>query len=258
MIRAFQTVKNKLVLITIILIVGLSIAAFLYKRSVNQDLIKLNNIVIDKVKKEIRIKSKLAIRHGILEFFLVTIHGNTYESVLKVDDNKPSDLNFAIQLLGIEPAEIKDLQNALNRNYSAKKFLAAHPNCALSIEMLHKGKSVDFYKVIKCQEEIPRTDLWIYTGSFFSKKNRYVADLANTYISIWPDQAAVINLYSSSRNPYEGENYGFRMRGDHIYKADDEFEIVIRRYNVDSALKSEPEPDPKVKSKSGQKPKTSP
>ncbi|MCP3954596.1 MAG: hypothetical protein GY697_20610, partial [Desulfobacterales bacterium] len=65
--------------------------------------LSMHNIHIDKVKKEIRIPVRLAINEGILEYLLVGEHGKTYESVFKVAGNKPSELNFALLLLGAEP-----------------------------------------------------------------------------------------------------------------------------------------------------------
>ena len=65
-----------------------------------QNIIKLNNILVDKIKKEIRISAKLAVTEGILEYLLVGNHGKTYESVFKIGDNKPSELNFALLLIG--------------------------------------------------------------------------------------------------------------------------------------------------------------
>ena len=78
----------------------------------NKNILQMGNISIDAVKREIRIKTRLAIRHGILEFLLVSDKGKTYESALKIDNNKPSDLHTALLLLNVKPVGIDKFQEA--------------------------------------------------------------------------------------------------------------------------------------------------
>ena len=49
-------------------------------KPLDETYVQMGNIAVDAVKKEICIKTRLAIKHGILEFLLVDDHGKTYES----------------------------------------------------------------------------------------------------------------------------------------------------------------------------------
>lgn len=191
-----------------------------------QDNKEIKDIFIDVEKKEIRIKCKLAIEQGILEYLLVEERGKTYESILKVVENKPSDLQFALLLLGFEPLSYKEYQD-LRDNPQAPEILK-DKNCLLEINVWHNGESVPFSTLLSSREEQPEADfLWVFTGSFFSANNKYVADLSGSCISIWPDLEAVVNLLSSAGNPYRGE-LGFEMAANLKFKRNDDFILILK------------------------------
>lgn len=221
--------KRVLGFLTVFYVLG-SVMVLLAHADVNhvdETYVQMGNISVDAVKKEICIKTLLAIKHGILEFLLVGNHGKTYESALKIDKNNPSDLHAALLLLGVEPIESKRFQEAFDKKTSAESFLKAFPHSALTMEIRHKGRAIDLHKLIKSREKGKKiNNLWVFTGSFFTK-NGYAADLGRSYISVWPDPCAVINLYSIHGNPYKGQ-FGFRMHGMHPWKVGESFEIVLR------------------------------
>jgi hypothetical protein len=191
--------------------------------------LQMGNISIDAVKKEIHIKTRLAIKHGILEFLLVDNSGKTYESALKIDSCKPSDLHTAILLLGIEPVQWSAFIDAINNKTTAQEFITAFPYCALTIEINHQGTSTGINQLIKSREKDEIENVWVFTGSFFTGDQHYAADLKHSYISVWPDESAVINIYSTHGNPYQGR-FGFRMHGQHPWQVDEALKIVIRPY----------------------------
>ena len=72
--------------------------------------------------------------------------------------------------------------------------------------------------------------IWVYTGGLMIKDHGYAADLELSYIGIWPDPVAVINLFSGLKNPYQGEfGYGMNKALAEKLAVDHNFEIVIRK-----------------------------
>ena len=106
----------------------------------------LNNIIINTEKKEIRIHCKLAITEGILEFFLVDEKGNTYESVFKVKDNKPSELHFALLLLGFEPIPFQTYYKLLDNEDAISDL--QKKKCLLQCKIQKQNKELNDNKEV--------------------------------------------------------------------------------------------------------------
>ena len=194
-----------------------------------KDVFELHNITVNKRTKEIRVKAKLAIEEGILEYFLVGDQGKTYESVFKVVDSKPSELNFALLLIGCKPFDFEKLINLIQEKKTSPEELKGHEQSVLEIEVLKDGQMFPLPRVVNDREGSGKPLIWVYTGGFFTPDNRYVGDMELSYIGFWPDPSAVINLFSTLGNPYQG-NFGFEMNKDNKeLKVDQDFEIVIRR-----------------------------
>jgi hypothetical protein len=190
------------------------------------DIKVINNITIDPVQKEIRIACQLALKEGILEFFLVDEKGNTYESVFKVTENKPSELHFGLLLLGFEPVSFKTYYDLLK---DPKAFsILKEKKCLLQCIVEKKGKQIPFSSFIANREENKETNLvWVFTGASFTKDNKYTADFSYSYMSIWPMMESVINLLSAAGNPYRGE-FGYEMTEDITFLPGDDFVLIIK------------------------------
>ncbi|MCP3952104.1 MAG: hypothetical protein GY697_07795, partial [Desulfobacterales bacterium] len=171
---------------------------------------------------------RLAINEGILEYLLVGEHGKTYESVFKVAGNKPSELNFALLLLGAEPLEFDTLNNLFKKPDGADELLTRYRSSLVEIAIFKSGRQVKFDRLIKNREPVVGPLRWVFTGGRFLEDNRYAGDFELSYIGVWPDPSAVINLFTNLKNPYQGD-FGYEMRHSGGFQADEEFEIVIRR-----------------------------
>jgi hypothetical protein len=193
----------------------------------------LNNITIDTVKKEIRIHCKLAITEGILEFFLVDIGGNTYESVFKVEGNKPSEVHFGLLLLGFEPIPFPDYYELLEDENAVSTL--KEKKCLLQCQVQKGDKIIPLSSLIHSREPDKDEELiWVFTGASFTKKeNKYTADLTLSYMSIWPMMESVMNLLSSAGNPYRGE-LGYEMAKDLPFSYEDDFILIIKEWSDES------------------------
>lgn len=172
---------------------------------------KIDNLTVDKVKRGVHLDVNLAITEGILEYLLVGNEGKTYESVFKIQGNRPSDLNFALLLIGCEPIPFDAYNKNIQTGGTIDALKARYPNSFLRIRFFDGNQAIGEDDFIKDREKKGKLDfLWAFTGSYFDDKNRYAADLEFSYIGIWPDPVAVINLVSTHQNPYRGGG-GFEM-----------------------------------------------
>ncbi len=193
------------------------------------DIIQLNNISIDKETKEIRIKAQLAIKEGILEYFLVGNEGKTYESVFKVFGCKPSDLNFALLLIGCKPMSFETMLDLIQETDGAEKLLKNYKDSLLDLEIVFTGKKLETPQLMRNRENTTDPLFWVYTGGVFIPDHGYAGDLELSYISVWPDATTPINLFAKMKNPYSGD-FGFEVnKYNTALKIDQNFEIVIRR-----------------------------
>lgn len=206
--------------------------AFASDLAKGKDMVELKSITVNKISKEIRIKTKLAITEGILEYLLVGHHGKTYESVFKVMDNKPSELNFALLLIGCEPLNFNQFMKLIGEKGAVLEALKGHEESVLEIEIYREGNKVQLGSLVKDREGSGKPLIWVFTGGYFTQDNKYVGDMELSYIGFWPDPSAVINLFSALGNPYQG-NFGFEMnQNNKELKVDQDFEIVIRRHEL--------------------------
>jgi len=200
--------------------------------SEGKNVVELNRITVNKINKEIRIKVKLAIEEGILEYLLVDQQGKTYESVFKVVDNKPSELNFALLLIGCKPLNFDKFVKLISEKKTSPEHLKGDEQSLLEIQLYSNGERVPLNRLVKNREGSGKPLLWVYTGGYFAGGNRYAGDTELSHIGFWPDPSAVINLFSSLGNPYQGD-FGFEMNKENkMLKVDQDFEIVIRRQQL--------------------------
>ena len=194
-----------------------------------KDVVVLKNILIDKHKKEIRIRARLAIKEGILEYLLVSDPGKTYESVFKVEDNVPSELNFALLLIGSNPLGFDRFMELINDSNGLATVLKEYPDSVVELECHQNGSLVGWERLMKNRAGTADALVWVHTGGVLLEGNRYAGDLELSHIGIWPDVSAVINLFSNLGNPYRG-GFGLEMNRENMaLKVDQDFDIVIKR-----------------------------
>ncbi len=217
------------IVLLLILIWTLGGTGFCASPAEDKTVVHMKSILIDKVKKEIRIKVKLAIREGILEYLLVSEPGKTYESVFKVIENVPSELNFALLLIGSEPLRFDKFMKLHQEKDGLTKLMKDHRESVVELSFHQNGKAVSWNTVMRNREGTKGPLVWVHTGGLFIKDNKYAGDFELSHIGIWPDVTAVINLFSNMGNPYQG-GFGLEMNsGNRELMPEQDFEIVIRR-----------------------------
>ena len=204
--------------------------AFSSEDSEKQDTFKINNIIVNKVDKEIRLITKLALTEGILEYLLVSEPGKAYESVFKIIGNVPSELNFAMLLLGFKSMNFEKFMKLTNHEKGLSALLKDHKESMVELEILRNGRQIEWTRLMGNRGGSHAPLIWVYTGGVFIKDGKYAGDLELSHIGIWPDMSAVINLFSNMGNPYRG-GFGLEINKENkTLKVDQDFEIVIRRH----------------------------
>lgn len=193
-----------------------------------KDRVELGNISVDKKTRSIRMKVKTALKEGILEFMLVGEKGKTYESAFEAEKNIPSELNFALILIGAEAAPYDKLMEFVQQEKGREKLVKDYPASLLSLSLEQNGKAVPLDSVIRDREGEPFDLSWVYTGGQ-SVEGKYPPDGTRNFIAIWPNPASVVNLFSGHKNPYRG-NYGYEMNTSN-QKLDkgQEYTLVLKR-----------------------------
>jgi len=200
------------------------------EKKADKDILVLNNISINKIKKEIRVNVKIALERGILEYLLTGEHGKTHETVFKMADNMPSELNFGLLLIGCEPMNYDAFIKLSQKGVAGfKELLKEHDKSVLDIKFEKNGKAfpASFFMRDRADSKLDLT--WVFTGGYFLKGGRYTADMELSYIGIWPDLNALINLFSAQGNPYRGD-FGFEINENNKkLKIDQDYVLVIKK-----------------------------
>lgn len=174
-------------------------------REVSPGVYEIGQIHLDQKARTVTFPAVLNMNDGNLEYLLVTEQGNTHESLL-VSDVSPSDLHFAMLLLGAKGSGQHD--GDMPPAQIDSKFLKTAPKM--------KGDSVSItlhWKVGDTEKSVPAEDLitntetkkpmergpWVYNGSMFNE-GRFLAQIEGAHASLVTYPAALIN------NPRKGSD----------------------------------------------------
>lgn len=192
----------------------------------------IHNISIDRKTKEILVDAALAIDQGILEYLLVGDTGKAYESVLTVKNNKPSELNIALLLIGCRAFPFDRLKDYMQNNTAPEEWQHEVKESSLEISFKIDGTRYPLDALISSREKSPGELVWVYTGGQVVDNQGYKADHEHSYIAIWPDPVCPINLLSKTQNPYKGE-FGFEINPKIEVKKNTRIQIIIRKKSHD-------------------------
>jgi len=151
--------------------------------------------------KFIEAEGKVALTDGILEFIAVQTEGREYESLLTLDC-KPSELKFALLLIGCEADEKKGSL------------------LTVEVEWQHDGKPervpVEQLLLDRRTKKSPAPLSWRFTGSQFVKDplsggEVFQADQEQAFIALWWQPAIVVNVVGEFGNPYRAADQGFEI-----------------------------------------------
>jgi hypothetical protein len=174
-------------------------------REISPGIYEIGQIRLDQKARTVTFPGVLNMNDGNLEYLIVTEQGNTHESLL-VSDVTPSDLHFAMLLLGAKGAGAQN--GELPPSQIDSKYLKTAPKL--------KGDDVDItvhWKVGDTEKSAPVEDWlfntetkkpvtrgpWIYNGSSFNE-GHFLAQIEGAHAALVTYPAALIN------NPRKGND----------------------------------------------------
>jgi len=136
-----------------------------------------------------------------LEFFCVTNGGNEHESVLRTPA-KPSDIHFALLMLGLTPGEPATYVP------SKQMWLPPHgPPLHIRCQYKFNGRAMDvpayrMMRSIKTRNEMPAA-VWVFDGSRVMPDGLYAADMTGYVVSICNFDLTMIDVPKMVSNSNE-------------------------------------------------------
>lgn len=174
-------------------------------REVSPGIYEIGQIHLDQKARTVTFPCVLNMNDGNLEYLLVTEQGNTHESLL-VSDVSPSDLHFAMLLLGAKGSGQHD--GAMPPAQIDSKFLKGAPKLkGDSVSITLRWKAGDAEKSVPAEDLITNTETkkpmergpWVYNGSMFNE-GHFLAQIEGAHASLVTYPAALIN------NPRKGSD----------------------------------------------------
>lgn len=176
-------------------------------REVSPGVFEIGKIRLDQKTRTIRFPGELNLHEGILEYLLVTSQGSTHESLL-VSDVRPSDLHFAMLLLGAKGSgETPDSAPVPTGQINAE-FLKTAPrlrgeSIAITVTWkngeLEKTTPVEDWVFNSATKKAMERGPWIYNGSLFSN-GHFMAQMEGAFAALVTYPSALIN------NPRKGSD----------------------------------------------------
>jgi hypothetical protein len=197
--------------------------------------IKLKGLEINLEKKEVLLDAKICLKDGLLEYLMCLPDTFEHESLL-VTKTKPELLHTGLLLIGMDPYKgfmgipgvwFENDKNKFNAslNIEIEMDIDGEKTRVKLVELLSYRGGDNYDELMNSSKEPdfdpdkPVTDSWIFTGSFFhqtkDKKKIYAANLGGVVTAIWPQPASVIQFGEEHSNPYQGENHGLEISGEH-------------------------------------------
>lgn len=174
-------------------------------REVSPGIYEIGQIHLDQKARTVTLPAVLNMNDGNLEYLLVTEQGNTHESLL-VSDVSPSDLHFAMLLLGAKGSGQHD--GNMPPAQIDSKFLKGAPKITGdNVSVTLRWKAGDAEKSAPAEDLIINTETkkpmergpWVYNGSMFNE-GHFLAQIEGAHASLVTYPAALIN------NPRKGSD----------------------------------------------------
>src|SRR5262245_22712945 len=167
-------------------------------RKIAPGILQIGDVTVDKNRRTVTFPAVVNLRHGAMEYFLVSSWGKIHESILRTE-SEPYRIHLAMLLLGAKGAGTNDEELA----QAAAPFVS-HPSeirvpgDKITVEVRW---SINGKKTRRRAEELiyntqKKSKLsrgyWVYNGSFMDE-NTFLAQREGSAISLVTDPEALIN-----------------------------------------------------------------
>ena len=163
---------------------------------------------LDKNRNTLTFPGTLRLDKGYLEYVLVAPFGSTHESLL-VTDVQPSDVHFAMLLLGakgagiLTPGATDKPPGQIDAEYLRRAPKLQGDPVTITVRWTDQGKErearVEEWIFNKATNKPAEKAPWIYTGSMFSE-GKFMAQIEGAFAAVVTNPSALIN------NPRRGND----------------------------------------------------
>jgi hypothetical protein len=170
-------------------------------RELSPGVYALGKLRLDKNTNTLSFPGTVQMDKGYLEYLLVAPFGSTHESLL-VTDMQPSDLHFAMLLLGakgagiLTPAADDKPPGQIDAAYLKRAPRLQGDPLTITATWTREGKEetarVEDWILNKSTNKPATKGAWIYTGSMFSS-GKFLAQLEGCLAAVVTNPAALIN-----------------------------------------------------------------
>jgi hypothetical protein len=175
-------------------------------REISPGVYEIGALRLDQKARSVSFPGTLNLNEGPLEYLLVTEQGSTHESLL-VTAVKPSDLHFAMLLLGAKGAGIMSAKDAPPGQIDAKYLKTAPKLKGENIAITARWKTGDADKSVPVEDWVLNAETkkpmsrgpWIYNGSMFND-GHFLAQIEGAHAALVTYPSALIN------NPRKGSD----------------------------------------------------
>jgi hypothetical protein len=153
---------------------------------------KLPHIVVDVLRKEVRVDCFTVAANYPLEFLVVVSNANEYEAIVRTDA-KGSDLHLALLILGLKPGEPAHFSKD-----GSTLLPPSGPLVDIFFEYQKEGKTVrvpayewllDVHSKKACTNFV-----WCFTGSQFLENGQYGANMTGQLIGVVNNDLTVLDV----------------------------------------------------------------
>ncbi|MCP3869197.1 MAG: hypothetical protein GY703_14070 [Gammaproteobacteria bacterium] len=188
--RAISTVLTTLLLVWTLVVVGAGPDQQQSPGIIDQGdgRFAIGNIVLDKPDRSFTIPGQILRVNGPLEYLAVTTGGlKSYESLLELNVTA-FEFNTACLLIGLDP----DNSRPSPYHFDPNPVVGDEVKISVSWTLDSKPVEYDAADLLTVRESVAAPGGWSYTGSGFTRENRYLAHLDGTLIGFAHDPASVI------------------------------------------------------------------
>lgn len=179
--------------------------------------LKAAGIDIDVKKREVRVDATVCLDRGILEYLVCLPETFEHEAVFCAKC-KPSVLHLSLLAIGLEPHAFM-----ADGEWWVKARESNRSRVRIEVEYEKDGKKlrrpISEFLVNREKKDGVVQNAWIFTGSFFYRKDgkiRYAADTTGALIGLCQEGASVLQYGEQAGIPYQGEDQGLEVNTDTV------------------------------------------
>jgi hypothetical protein len=209
------------------------------------DPFKSFGIELDHANREVRVEATICCTRGILEYLVCLPNTFEHESVFSTRC-KPSILHVCFLAIGLEARSFDDIESLIKRRRDRKSS-----SVTIEVEYEKDGKKVrrpiSEFVAYRKDENKALPDTWIFTGSFFGRKNDkpvYAADVIGGVIGLGQENTSVVQFGEDVGNPYEDDKQGLEIKTEAVPAKGTKVQLIFTAHQPKLAKMEDPVTSP--------------